>query len=270
MAVDAKIGIYPDRKRCLITAIRSAVITAAIPRKWGRGIKPPILVALGKVFQICTGLNAILEGGLGSARMIARGGKAPIRSSREHGALAFSAFTGPPIERPRRVRNRRSRFRRDGCHDAFAGNSPLAQATLRMAADGEFKTVPISGIDGQEIDLQRFVVADAGAMAENITPRAAFGANAVMMLVTSGGHFVRPNPCADVGRIVRPFMARRPTARALDDVSAQDMRLNSHRISSLFSSARFSSSGFGGVNLRPVRRSHDSSSTVPSSRNLAS
>lgn len=64
--------------------------------------------------------------------MIARREKDPHQSTRQEAALAFSACCGPPVEWPRRVRNRRSRFRRDGCHDAFPGSLPLAQATLGM------------------------------------------------------------------------------------------------------------------------------------------
>lgn len=132
------------------------------------------------------------------------------------------------------------------------------------------KARPVVSGKSHEENLQWHVVGNGRLMAENVAPLAAFGANALMMLVPAGGRLVRSDPGCEIRRTISPLVARRSSRNSLDDVSAQDMRLNSHRISSLFSSARFSSSGQGGVNLRPVFRSQASSSAAPVWRSRSS
>lgn len=220
MATLPKMSINSYEKRCLITSFRPPTSQQPFPRNGGRGIKTPLSITSGKVPQNGTGLNAILEGGLGSAWMIAHGGKAPIRSTREHGALPLSTRCGPSVERPWRVRNRCSRFRGDGGDDAAAGCRPFPQTPLRMFTDGCGKAGPaVIRIDRHEIQLQSEVVADVGAMAQNITPWATFNANALVVFVPARRHLVSAHPCANVRRIVSPLDARRPSGSSLDDVS---------------------------------------------------
>jgi len=97
MAAQPKMSINSYEKRCRITALRLVVITAAISRNSDFGIEIPISEIVAKVCHNSRRLRGGLKPSAGLPWMIARVGKAPIRSTREHRPLASSALLRPAV-----------------------------------------------------------------------------------------------------------------------------------------------------------------------------
>jgi hypothetical protein len=98
-----------------------------------------------------------------------------------------------------------------------------------LSCDGCQPRPSVFWIDRHEIQLQGKVIGNIGPMAEDVAPWASFNADALMVFMALGRHFVRSNPRTEIRRVIYPLMARRPTGSPLDDVSSEQMRSDGHQ-----------------------------------------
>jgi hypothetical protein len=80
--------------------------------------------------------------------------------------------------------------------------------------------VPIFRINHRHKEtLQSHVVGNVGPMTKDIAPMNPRLPDSAMMFVTTCGCFVRQNPAVDIRSIESPFVPRRSSGRAIDNVS---------------------------------------------------